>query len=181
MGDKVAQNPDSISYLTQREAAEIDETLMGPLGFSVDQLMVILNHRLIFHLFFLFFFLLCIVFPENHFRSCNQELAGLSVATSIAEVMLQEFKACIQNLYDALLFCVKKVQKMVFVLDRLTKQVSIAVFSLFAVLGTTVVMVLWLLVICITLVTNPLFVIQSVLRSLFILVWSLRFRQCPFF
>ncbi|XP_022768406.1 pyridoxine/pyridoxamine 5'-phosphate oxidase 1, chloroplastic isoform X4 [Durio zibethinus] len=47
------QNQDSISYLTQREAAEIDETLMGPLGFSVDQLM---------------------------------ELAGLSVATSIAEV-----------------------------------------------------------------------------------------------
>lgn len=46
-------NQDSISYLLQREAAEIDETLMGPLGFSVDQLM---------------------------------ELAGLSVATSIAEV-----------------------------------------------------------------------------------------------
>ncbi|XVE60559.1 hypothetical protein DITRI_Ditri05aG0138500 [Diplodiscus trichospermus] len=47
------QNQGSISYLTQQEAAEIDETLMGPLGFSVDQLM---------------------------------ELAGLSVATSIAEV-----------------------------------------------------------------------------------------------
>ncbi|GLU16110.1 hypothetical protein SLE2022_325600 [Rubroshorea leprosula] len=47
------QNQDSVSYLTQREAAEIDETLMGPLGFSVDQLM---------------------------------ELAGLSVAVSIAEV-----------------------------------------------------------------------------------------------
>lgn len=47
------QNPEKISYLTQREAAEIDEILMGPLGFSVDQLM---------------------------------ELAGLSVATSIAEV-----------------------------------------------------------------------------------------------
>ncbi|KAH9756366.1 Pyridoxine/pyridoxamine 5'-phosphate oxidase 1 [Citrus sinensis] len=47
-----AQNSDSVSHLTQREAAEIDETLMGPLGFSVDQLM---------------------------------ELAGLSVATSIAE------------------------------------------------------------------------------------------------
>ncbi|KAI3442811.1 NAD(P)H-hydrate epimerase [Psidium guajava] len=46
-------NPSSVSYLTQREAAEIDENLMGPLGFSVDQLM---------------------------------ELAGLSVATSIAEV-----------------------------------------------------------------------------------------------
>ncbi|XP_048136650.1 uncharacterized protein LOC125315519 [Rhodamnia argentea] len=46
-------DPSSISYLTQREAAEIDENLMGPLGFSVDQLM---------------------------------ELAGLSVATSIAEV-----------------------------------------------------------------------------------------------
>lgn len=34
---------DSVSYLTQREAAEIDENLMGPLGFSVDQLMVNLN------------------------------------------------------------------------------------------------------------------------------------------
>lgn len=33
-------NPDSVSYLTQHEAAEIDEILMGPLGFSVDQLMV---------------------------------------------------------------------------------------------------------------------------------------------
>lgn len=42
MGDRVIQNPDSISYLGQREAAEIDELLMGPLGFSVDQLMVIL-------------------------------------------------------------------------------------------------------------------------------------------
>eukprot|EP00262_Sarcandra_glabra_P006711 TRINITY_DN19205_c0_g1_i1.p1 TRINITY_DN19205_c0_g1~~TRINITY_DN19205_c0_g1_i1.p1 ORF type:complete len:524 (-),score=86.24 TRINITY_DN19205_c0_g1_i1:107-1678(-) len=42
-----------ISYISQREAAEIDELLMGPLGFSVDQLM---------------------------------ELAGLSVAQSIAEV-----------------------------------------------------------------------------------------------
>ncbi|KAE8666472.1 Pyridoxine/pyridoxamine 5'-phosphate oxidase 1 [Hibiscus syriacus] len=47
------QNQGSISYLTQRKAAEVDEILMGPLGFSVDQLM---------------------------------ELAGLSVATSIAEV-----------------------------------------------------------------------------------------------
>ncbi|CAH8390346.1 unnamed protein product [Eruca vesicaria subsp. sativa] len=47
------QDPTSVSYLSQREAAEIDETLMGPLGFSVDQLM---------------------------------ELAGLSVATSVAEV-----------------------------------------------------------------------------------------------
>ena len=34
------QNQGSISYLSQREAAEVDETLMGPLGFSVDQLMV---------------------------------------------------------------------------------------------------------------------------------------------
>lgn len=34
------QNPEAISYLTQREAAEIDEILMGPFGFSVDQLMV---------------------------------------------------------------------------------------------------------------------------------------------
>ncbi|KAK2391608.1 pyridoxine/pyridoxamine 5'-phosphate oxidase 1, chloroplastic [Trifolium repens] len=29
----------SVTYLKQQEAAEIDETLMGPLGFSVDQLM----------------------------------------------------------------------------------------------------------------------------------------------
>ncbi|KAM7520824.1 hypothetical protein LguiB_019786 [Lonicera macranthoides] len=47
------QISDSISYLSQQEAASIDEILMGPLGFSVDQLM---------------------------------ELAGLSVATAIAEV-----------------------------------------------------------------------------------------------
>ncbi|CAK9149008.1 unnamed protein product [Ilex paraguariensis] len=32
-------NSDSITYISQREAAEIDEALMGPLGFSVDQLM----------------------------------------------------------------------------------------------------------------------------------------------
>ena len=31
---------ESISYLTQAEAAAIDETLMGELGFSIDQLMV---------------------------------------------------------------------------------------------------------------------------------------------
>jgi len=31
---------DSVTYLKQQEAVEIDETLMGPLGFSVDQLMV---------------------------------------------------------------------------------------------------------------------------------------------
>lgn len=30
---------DSVTYLKQQEAAGIDETLMGPLGFSVDQLM----------------------------------------------------------------------------------------------------------------------------------------------
>ncbi|XP_027123242.1 pyridoxine/pyridoxamine 5'-phosphate oxidase 1, chloroplastic isoform X1 [Coffea arabica] len=47
------QDPETVSYLRQSEAAEIDEILMGPLGFSVDQLM---------------------------------ELAGLSVATAIAEV-----------------------------------------------------------------------------------------------
>ncbi|KAL3639517.1 Pyridoxine/pyridoxamine 5'-phosphate oxidase 1, chloroplastic [Castilleja foliolosa] len=50
---KIVRDPASISYLNQRDAAEVDEILMGPLGFSVDQLM---------------------------------ELAGLSVATSIAEV-----------------------------------------------------------------------------------------------
>ncbi|KAL8226298.1 hypothetical protein R6Q59_000154 [Mikania micrantha] len=36
---KVVQNPDTISYLNQREAAEVDEILVGPLGFSVDRLM----------------------------------------------------------------------------------------------------------------------------------------------
>ncbi|WCJ35692.1 Pyridoxine/pyridoxamine 5'-phosphate oxidase [Euphorbia peplus] len=53
MAMRTIQNPDSISYLAQNEAAQIDDILMGPLGFSVDQLM---------------------------------ELAGLSVAASIAEV-----------------------------------------------------------------------------------------------
>lgn len=53
MGDKAVQSHEHVSYLSQKEAAEIDEVLMGPLGFSVDQLM---------------------------------ELAGLSVAASIAEV-----------------------------------------------------------------------------------------------
>uniref|UniRef100_A0A1D1XRX4 NAD(P)H-hydrate epimerase n=2 Tax=Anthurium amnicola TaxID=1678845 RepID=A0A1D1XRX4_9ARAE len=52
-GGGMADGLTEVSYLTQREAAEIDEILMGPLGFSVDQLM---------------------------------ELAGLSVAASIAEV-----------------------------------------------------------------------------------------------
>ncbi|KAF6165552.1 hypothetical protein GIB67_006442, partial [Kingdonia uniflora] len=33
------QNPDDESYLSQSEAAEIDEIMMGSLGFSVDQLM----------------------------------------------------------------------------------------------------------------------------------------------
>lgn len=73
---------------------------------------------------------------------------------------------CLQVLYDSLLSL--KTQMRI-VLDRFTKQVNTTVFSLFAVLGTMVVMVSWLLVICITLVTNRLFAIQSVLRSLFIL------------
>lgn len=34
------QNPENLSYLKQKEAAEMDEILMGSLGFSVDQLMV---------------------------------------------------------------------------------------------------------------------------------------------
>ena len=38
---KIASDVESVSYLNQREAAEIDEILMGSLGFSVDQLMVI--------------------------------------------------------------------------------------------------------------------------------------------
>ncbi|GMP45800.1 hypothetical protein CsSME_00014187 [Camellia sinensis var. sinensis] len=50
---------DSISYLSQREAAEIDDILMGPLGFSVVQRLV------------------------SWYLS---ELAGLSVATAIAEM-----------------------------------------------------------------------------------------------
>eukprot|EP00242_Pyramimonas_sp_CCMP2087_P014501 CAMPEP_0198221154 /NCGR_PEP_ID=MMETSP1445-20131203/82412_1 /TAXON_ID=36898 /ORGANISM="Pyramimonas sp., Strain CCMP2087" /LENGTH=146 /DNA_ID=CAMNT_0043899181 /DNA_START=258 /DNA_END=694 /DNA_ORIENTATION=+ len=44
---------DEITYLKQNEAVAVDEELMGPLGFSIDQLM---------------------------------ELAGLSVACSVAEV-----------------------------------------------------------------------------------------------
>lgn len=50
-----------LSYLTQREAAEIDETLMGPLGFTVDQLMV-----LHFSLFFSFVFCYLIMLDFAH-------------------------------------------------------------------------------------------------------------------
>lgn len=46
---------DSVTYLKQRDAAEIDETLMGPLGFSVDQLMVI-SFFIPFSIFFYFSF-----------------------------------------------------------------------------------------------------------------------------
>jgi hypothetical protein len=61
------QNPESISYLTQREAAEVDEILMGPLGFSVDQLMVTLNLYLDF-----FLSLLLLLFTDSifHFAAC---------------------------------------------------------------------------------------------------------------
>lgn len=38
--DSIQHDPECLSYLKQQEAAEIDELLMGPLGFSVDQLMV---------------------------------------------------------------------------------------------------------------------------------------------
>ncbi|XP_058087853.1 pyridoxine/pyridoxamine 5'-phosphate oxidase 1, chloroplastic-like isoform X2 [Magnolia sinica] len=34
-----SQNPYSITYLSQRDAAEIEDLLVGPLGFSADQLM----------------------------------------------------------------------------------------------------------------------------------------------
>ncbi|KAK4437157.1 Pyridoxine/pyridoxamine 5'-phosphate oxidase 1, chloroplastic [Sesamum alatum] len=47
------EEQESISYLTQQQAAEIDDLLMGTLGFTIDQLM---------------------------------ELAGLSVASAVAEV-----------------------------------------------------------------------------------------------
>lgn len=50
---KIMEGPESISYLTQKQAAEIEELLVGRHGFSRDQLM---------------------------------ELAGLSVASAIAEV-----------------------------------------------------------------------------------------------
>lgn len=40
LGLIASKEMESISYLSQREAAEVDDTLMGPLGFSVDQLMV---------------------------------------------------------------------------------------------------------------------------------------------
>ncbi|KAK6940218.1 putative Pyridoxamine 5'-phosphate oxidase [Dillenia turbinata] len=45
MGEKMVaslesmQASESVSYLTQKQAADVDEELMGPLGFSVDQLM----------------------------------------------------------------------------------------------------------------------------------------------
>lgn len=75
MGDGVIQNPDCISYLTQREAAEIDELLMGPLGFSVDQLMVILESPIYYPSFFFFhlmsLLIIILVYAFFFFGSCN--------------------------------------------------------------------------------------------------------------
>lgn len=95
MGDRCVSalqsfhNQDSISYLSQREAAEIDETLMGPLGFSVDQLMVSLSVFLWISLFFRNSLDCIWIVVGTPFHSWDlQELAGLSVATSIAEVVL---------------------------------------------------------------------------------------------
>lgn len=85
---------EDISYLTQREAAEIDEILMGPLGFSVDQLMVSLffgflsNFLSWVRLIVNYFRILIMGSHKVSFLLTLQELAGLSVATSIAEVML---------------------------------------------------------------------------------------------
>lgn len=76
-----AMQMQDLSYLTHREAAQIDETLMGPLGFTVDQLMVST-----FSSSFLPFFFCSASFVFSS-SSCLQELAGLSVATSIAEVI----------------------------------------------------------------------------------------------
>lgn len=58
---------DSVTYLTQQEAAEIDETLMGPLGFSVDQLMVLNHHRILYF----FIFLLLMLMLNNAFDFCS--------------------------------------------------------------------------------------------------------------
>lgn len=55
---QIIQNQDSISYLSQRDAAEIDEILMGPLGFSVDQLMV---RPFFFFFFFKLLFAFCCI------------------------------------------------------------------------------------------------------------------------
>lgn len=87
--------PESISYITQQEAAEIDELLMGPLGFSVDQLMV--NFFNFFSCFrsAKFHVLLSFMNPfdwivRNGFSGLFsfQELAGLSVASAIAQVKI---------------------------------------------------------------------------------------------
>lgn len=79
-----AMEEGSISYINQRDAAEIDELLMGPLGFSVDQLMVcvllvmcFMNPWMIVWCFRFYIF----------YDDFSQELAGLSVAASIAEVL----------------------------------------------------------------------------------------------
>lgn len=65
MGDGAVQHPDSISYLTQREAAEIDEILMGPLGFSVDQLMVHLKPSICYPILPPFICVIFFLFPVD--------------------------------------------------------------------------------------------------------------------
>ncbi|KHG29070.1 NAD (P)H-hydrate epimerase [Gossypium arboreum] len=127
------QNPASISYLTQREAAEVDETLMGPLGFSVDQLM---------------------------------ELAGLSVATSIAELVA----------LPCLAICYRQCPLTTTV--KFINRVSIIVFLLFVVRETMEVTGWLLLIICITLGISPLRVILSELPNPFILALLLSWNLC---
>ncbi|GKV09438.1 hypothetical protein SLEP1_g20941 [Rubroshorea leprosula] len=58
-------NQDSVSYLTQREAAEIAETLMGPLGFSVDQLMELAGLSVAVSIAEVIFYFCCIELPGN--------------------------------------------------------------------------------------------------------------------
>jgi hypothetical protein len=85
-----------VTHLSQRDAAEIDEQLMGPLGFSVDQLMVWgIPPKLP----------CCCSFRYRGGRRIGadrligcvfQELAGLSVAEAVAEVRRRPLRAAPQ-------------------------------------------------------------------------------------
>lgn len=98
--DSIEQNGVEImSYLTQVQATELDELLTGPLGFTVYQLMVsvfiIIFFPLLISLKYVWYMLNCFL------GFLLKELAALSVATAIAEVVVftQSCLICWSNYY----------------------------------------------------------------------------------
>lgn len=100
--------PEPITYLTQQQAAEIDQLLLSQSGYTIDQLEVCVMQMywIRFLLFLKLFFYtsfsaswwnyLSPLFNDIALTGFElQELAGLSVAAAIAEVILCFLNFCI--------------------------------------------------------------------------------------